>query len=391
LERTILWLKKKTYVPMPKEERLKAKQDRSLDCYLCGKQLEEDGVADHDHFTGKYRGRAHNKCNLDYNLKKTMTPIFFHNLKGYDSHLIINAFTKYAIGRRIQVVPQSTEKYLSFSIGTLSFVDSFAFMNASLDSLAKTLPKDKFICTDEEFKDKSEMMKRKGVYPYEYMDSFEKFNETSLPPIEAFESKLTKKGITIEDYEYAQTVWKAMNIKNMGEWHDLYLKTDVLILTDVFENFRNVCHNYYKLDPACYLSAPGLAWDAVFKMTGAIIENITDVDMYLRIESGLRGGMCSVGAERLAEANNKYIKGYSESALQTFIEYFDANNLYGDAMIRPLPTGNYKWENAKNFDSKFITNYDFENEPKGYYFTVDLEYPKSLHDLHNDYPLAPVH
>jgi hypothetical protein len=232
-------------------------------------------------------------------------------------------------------------------------------------------------------------MKRKGVYPYEYMDSFEKFSEISLPPIKEFNSKLTNKGISIEDYEYAQTVWKAMNIKNMGEWHDLYLKTDVLILTDVFENFRKICYHYYQLDPACYLSAPGLAWDAVLKMTAIKLENITDTDMYIRIESSLRGGMCSVGAERLAEANNKYIEGYTKSALQTYIEYFDANNLYGDAMVRSLPTGNYKWENPKNFNSKFITNYNFEKESKGYYFTVDLEYPKSLHDLHNDYPLAP--
>jgi hypothetical protein len=121
----------KISVPMNEEERQKAKQGRTLDCYLCGKQLEEVGVADHDHFTGKYRGRAHNKCNLNYNLKNYMIPVFFHNLKGYDSHLIINAFTKYAKGRRIQVIPQSTEKYLSFSIGKLKFVDSFAFMSFS--------------------------------------------------------------------------------------------------------------------------------------------------------------------------------------------------------------------------------------------------------------------
>ena len=179
-----------------------------------------------------------------------------------------------------------------------------------------------------------------------------------------------------------------MKITNLGEWHDLYLKTDVLLLADVFESFRNLSLTYYGLDPACYLGAPSLAWDAMLKYTKVVIENITDYDMYLFIQKGIKGGMCTVGAIRHVKANNPYMPNWDSCNPTSYITYQDANNLYGWAMYQPLPIGNYKWEDPENFSSNFIESFDFSKE-NGYIFSVDLEYPKELHDLHNDYPLAP--
>ena len=223
-------------------------------------------------------------------------------------------------------------------------------------------------------------MKRKGVYPYDYMDSFSKFNDTELPKREDFYSLLTDNNISKDDYSHAKDVWNTFNLQNMGEYHDLYLQTDILLLTDVFENFRKTCLTYYKLDPLHYITSPGLAWDAMLKMTGINLELITDIDMQLFIEKGLRGGISYI-AHRHAEANNKYMKNYDLDKLISYIMYLDSNNLYGWAMSKPLPYGNFRWVNA---DGVITKEYGISH-----IYEVDLEYPEELHDLHNDYPCAP--
>ena len=134
------------------------------------------------------------------------------------------------------------------------------------------------------------LMKRKGVYPYDYMDSFDKFKE-GLPKKEDFYSVLNDEHISDEDYKHARRVWAKFNIKSMGEYHDLYLESDILLLTDVIENFRGTCLQYYKLDPCHYFSSPGLAWDAMLSMTGVKLKLMTDVDMFQFIEKGMRGGV----------------------------------------------------------------------------------------------------
>ena len=223
-------------------------------------------------------------------------------------------------------------------------------------------------------------MKRKGVYRYDYMDSFSKFNYTELPQIEEFYSLLTDNNISEDAYRHAKDVWNTFNLQNMGEYHDLYLKTDILLLTDVFENFRKACLTNYGLDPLHYITSPGLAWDAMLKMTKINLELITDIDMHLFIEKGLRGGISYI-ADRHAEANNKYMKNYDPDKPSSYIPYLDANNLYGWAMSQPLPYANLKWVEADNLIPKI--------EGIGHIYEVDLEYPKELHDLHNDYPCAP--
>ena len=270
---------------------------------------------------------------------------------------------------------------MAFYISKLSFIDSFQFMSSSLDKLSDNLEDEDFIYTKKYFTDPVQfgLVKRKGVYPYDYMDNFSKFNDTELPQREDFYNLLTDNNISEDDYSHARDVWNTFNLHNMGEYHDLYLKTDILLLTDVFENFRKTCLTYYKLDPLHYITSPGLAWDAMLKMTGINLELITDIDMQLFIEKGLRGGISYI-AHRHAEANNKYMKNYDPGKPSSYIMYLDANNLYGWAMSQPLPYGNFRWVNADSVIPK--------KKGYGHIYEVDLEYPEELHDLHNDYPCA---
>ena len=186
------------------------------------------------------------------------------------------------------------------------------------------------------------LLLRKGVYPYEYMDNLERFNETLLPNKETFYNNLNMEDITDTDYMHAKKVFKGFKLKHLGEYHDLYVHSDTLLLADVFENFRNICIEVYELDPAHFLSAPGLAWQACLKKTELELELITDVDMLLMIEKGIRGGICHA-ILRYAKANNKYMKNYNKDQGESFLQYLDANNLYGWAMSQKLPVSGFKW------------------------------------------------
>ena len=230
-------------------------------------------------------------------------------------------------------------------------------------------------------------MKAKGVYPYDYMDAVEKFPEKRLPKREDFYSLLTDEDISEKEYRHAQKVWDTFGIENMGQYHDLYLKSDVLLLADVFENFREINLTNSGLDPCHYVSSPGLSWDAVLKMTGVNLDLISDVDMQLFIEKGMRGGISYI-AHRHARANNKYTRkeNYDPEVESSYIMYLDANNLYGWAMSQTLPSGNFRWIPCPEYIN--LDSYD-ENSAKGLILEVHLEYPPELHGLHNDYPLAP--
>ena len=180
----------------------------------------------------------------------------------------------------IKIIPNNFEKYMSFSIGKhLRFIDSFQFISQSLAKLSSNLPEDRFIYTGGEIDGDYNLMKMKGVYPYDYMDSFSRFNENQLPKREEFYSILNDTDVSEDDYKHAQKVWDAFKIRNLGEYHDLYLKTDILLLADVFENFRKTCLNHYKLDPSHYMTSPGLSWDAMLKMTEIKLDLISDIDM----------------------------------------------------------------------------------------------------------------
>ena len=209
-------------------------------------------------------------------------------------------------------------------------------MAASLDSLVNNLPKDDFINLGLCYSgDKFNSLTRKGVYPYDYIDSFEKLKETKLPQKEKFYSRLDEKDISDEDYIHAQKVWEAFEIKSMEGYHNLYNKTDVLLLADVFENFSDICIKNYKLDPAHYYTAPGLAWDAALKITEVELELLSDIDMLMMFEGGIRGGVSMI-SNRYGKANNKYMgNNFDSSKPSKYIQYLDANNLYGWAMSKP--------------------------------------------------------
>ena len=371
-------------------------------CYICGVKYNKNDkrVRDHCHMTGKFRGSAHRDCNLQLRISPDdiKIPVIFHNLKGYDSHFIMQQIGKIAKRHRdedteqnlsINVIPNNMEKYMAFMLGNnLTFIDSFQFMSSSLDKLVNNLPKEDLKYTSKVFKGKRlDLMSKKGVYPYDYMDSFEKFDQEELPKKEDFYSILNDQNISDKEYDHAKNVWKKFKLKNMGQYHDLYLVSDVLLLADVFESFRKTCLEYYKLDPCHYFTSPGLSWDAMLKMTEIKLELMTDIDMYQFIEKGLRGGISYI-ANRYGQANNKYMKKYDENKPSKYIMYLDANNLYGWAMSQALPTGNFKWLTENEIDNLDLEKFKKDGD-EGLILEVDLKYPNKLHHLHNDYPLGP--
>ena len=222
------------------------------------------------------------------------------------------------------------------------------------------------------------------------MDSWKRFKEESLPDKESFYSKLNKEGLSDEDYAHAQKVWDAFNIKNLGEYHHLYVQSDTALLADVFESLRDKYLEIYELDPAHFVSAPGLAWKACLKKTQVELELLTDNDMLLMFEEGIRGGMCQA-TYRYAKANNKCMNNHDKNEESSYLEYLDANNLYGWTTSQKLPVRNFKWiekGDISKFNEAFIKNYD-ENSDKAYIFAVDVKYPEKIRMLHSDLAFLP--
>ncbi|KAK5646714.1 hypothetical protein RI129_005178 [Pyrocoelia pectoralis] len=343
--------------------------ENAVVCHICRKPFTEDDikVKDHDHLTGN----------------------------GYDSHFIIRELAKGFPGQ-VKLLPLNKEKYISFTKLVdntkiqYRFIDSFRFMSSSLDKLSSYLENEKKTITrlncssDHEFN----LLVRKGVFPYEYVDSWDKLNETILPAKPAFFSHLHNEDVTDEDYMHAVNVWNTFRLETLGQYSDLYLKTDVLLLADVFENFRQTCLSAYQLDPLYYYTAPGLAFDAMLKITQVKLELFTDIDMVMFIEKGIRGGV-SQCSNRYAKANNKYMgESYDSSALTSYLIYYDVNNLYGRTMEEFLPYGEFSFVDEPNIEC-ILNNPD--DSDIGYIVDCDLDYPRELHDSHSDLPLAPEH
>ena len=441
---------KKDMIPLTKKE--KENHNNQKICCICKKEFDTNDkknykVRDHCHYTGKYRGAAHNMYNLRYKVPKEI-PIVFHNGSTYDYHFIIKELVKEFDGN-FQCLGENTEKHITFSVPIkkkienknieitykIKFIDSYRFMSMSLskliDNLSEGLHNNKcldcksclyyiktkneklifkcFNCKSYYEKDfnrelikrfastydfctknlnKFVLLLRNGVYPYEYMDNWERFNETSLPNKEPFYSNLNIENIEDIDYRHGNNVFKRFKLKNLGEYHDLYVQSDTLLLADVFKNFRNTCLKVYELDPAHFLSLPGLAWQACLKKNNVKLELLTDYDMLLMVEEGIRGGICH-SIQRYAKANNKYMKNYDENEKSSYIQYLDANNLYGWAMSQKLPVNGSKWlEDTSKINEEFIKNY-YQNNDKGYILEVDVKYPRKLHNLHSDLPFLP--
>ena len=431
----IINCEKKKMIPLTTEDKIYHKEQEV--CYLCKKEFDTSNkkhhkVRDHCRYTGKYKGAEHNICNLRYKIPKEI-PVVFHNGSTYDYHFIIKELVKEFDGN-FECLGENTEKYINFSVPIkkkienkdleitykIKLIDSYRFMAMPLskliDNLSEGIHNNKcadckscldYIKTKNEklilkclnceqyykkkfnkelikrFKSTYEfcnkdlnkfiLLLRKGVYPYEYMDNWERFDETSLPSKESFYSNLNMENIEDIDYRHGNNIFKIFNLKNIGEYHDLYVQSDTLLLADVFEK----CLEVYELDPAHFLSLPGLAWKACLKKTNVELESLTDYDMLLMVEEGIRGGICH-SIHRYAKAN-KYMKDYNKNIESSYIQYLDANNLYGWDMSQRLLVNNFKWV------EEFIKNYN-ENSYKGYILEVDIKYPKKLQDLHSDLP-----
>ena len=385
--------------PLTKKQWKKYK--KATKCHICYKPFTQTNlkVRDHCHYTGLYRGPAHSLCNLRYKIPSYI-PVVFHNLSGYDAHLFIRELGAHT--SEMGVIAKNKEDYISFSIKVpvdsyinkngekkdklieIRFIDSFKFMSSSLDSLTKYLVRGgKKLFGFEDYSElQYDLLTRKGVYPYEYVNSWDRFNETQLPPIDVFYSNLNMSLISEEDYQHAQRVWKEFGIHNLGDYHDLYLRTDVVLLANVYEAFRDTCLKHYKLDPAHFYISPGLACKACLKCTGVKLELLTNPDMLLMFEREIKAGITQA-VRKYALANNKYMGDrFDPESESSYLQYLDANNLYGWAMSQPLPTGGFKWVDVNpNEISELATRTD-----KGYLLEVDVSYPKELHNSHDDLP-----
>jgi hypothetical protein len=336
-------------------------------------------VPDHDHLTGRYRMALHFDCNLNAGLKEFhhFIPVVFHNLRGYDSHHIIRELANDATPDEINCIANTNEAYLSFTLKQkatvpLRFIDSVLFMKSSLEELIKNNradPNAVHTCMDKLPK---LIRETKGTFPYDWFDTLDKLNHTSVPIKEAFFNKLTQKKITGEDYATVNRVWTEMGCETWKDYHDLYLKADVFGLCDVFESFRNLSLKTYGLDPCYYYGAPGLAWDAMLKHTDVELPLLHDQDMYMFFERGIRGGI-SVQSHR----------HYKSEAGKSHILYTDANNLYGWAMCRDLPHDNFQWIPEDTIESYTRSP---ETIPCNCTLEVDFETPQELHDYFNEYP-----
>ena len=385
----------------------------ATECYICENIFEEltNKVREHNHLSGEYRGAACQSCNTKEGKTSKLIPVFFHNGSNYDFHFIIEELMKYEDDyNKVQLLSKNSENYISIDYGSnykkIRFLDSYRFMVKGLSDVAKSMVE--FPILDKYFKGDISLLKQKGYYPYEYIDSIDRLNETSLPPKESFFSSLTQKVITDKEYSHAQEVWKHYNCKTLKDYHNLYLKTDVMILSDAFEKYRKFFLKHHKIDPCYCYSAPGLTWQCGLKYTGIELELLTDYDMLTMIEKGIRGGFSGVLGKRCVKAFNKYTPNYhgdrnrildenemkecleilknggdlNEFLAEKYLLYLDANNLYGWVMSQKLPTKIFKWENDPDY---------YNNIPKdrGCIIECNLEYPNDCRFKTRKYPLAP--
>ena len=401
----------------------------------------EHPVRDHCHLSGKFRGKAHNQCNLLYR-QRSVFPVIFHNLKGYDGHLIVKALGKDYVNN-VKVIPMNREKFISFSLMyrvkrqgkkvvivdetndeetvnfdeittmEIRFMDSFNFMNTSLEKLSNILEDNDFKFTmdfvnrisadleENEVNERFKLLRKKGVYPYEYMDNFNKFNYQLPENINAYIStleyeknewyklKVKQRANALKDKLHAKLVYKTFGCKDMRDYHDLYLRSDVFLLADIFERFRNISMDKFQLDPCHYYTLPSMAFDALLKYTKIELELFKegDEDKYFFMEDAKIGGISGTGGKRYAKANNKYLKDYNKEILSNFIMYCDANGLYSWAMTQKLPYGSFKWVNVEDFDLQKA--FETVDSDYSYFVEVDVELPKEFHDIQNDLPCFP--
>ena len=393
-------------------------------CHICEKIIipSEKAVRDHCHVTGDANGFAHNKCNLKYHYEAAV-PLIMHNGGKYDLHLFIKKLAKYS--KRLKIIPNSMEQcqtltcfwkcaecivgdskpcshYLPFRL-----IDSYKFLNASLADLVQNAKNDKSdfpLLTkwlETEFNSfnlakRKELLTQKGYYPYEFVTNLDIFKtQMELPPISKFYSRLKGESIDENEYQHACNVYEEFNCNSFLEYHKLYLFSDTFLLADVFQAFRKLSYQESNLEVLYYVSAPSFAFDVMLKQTKIQLDLITDYEQYVFIENSVRGGLAQI-SKRYSESNNPLLKEFDPKLPINWIYYIDCNNLYGKCMTDYLPYGNFSWLTDNEIDEiyKLLQTNDFldyllKNPTQGYFIEADIEYPSTLHEHHNSYPLCP--
>ena len=381
--------------------------NKSTTCPRCSRTFSENvkKVRDHCHITGQYRGPLCSKCNFRLKLKRNVLPVIFHNLKNYDVHLLIKNGLGKMQGWQFSVIAQSSQKFMTLRaripVGLnkegnkiyfdVVFLDSYQFMSSSLASLVKNL--DSFPLTEslrqEYSKLNDDLMKSKGVFPYSYFDSLSKLNETKLPPRSAFTNDLTGEECSEDDYAHAQKAWSLFECQTFGDYMTAYLKLDIVLLADVYEQFRKMSLSQDGLDPVHFVSLPGLSFMSAFKMTNEKIHLLQDPDLYSLFERGIRGGLTFVNKHR----SKSEILAVDSIQQKKIILYIDENNLYGKALSEPLPHSNFHDLTVEEINNLFPSSESIlklnKNDDTGYLFEVDLDYPSKIHRKTADFPLAP--
>lgn len=391
-----------TFTPQQEAQLRDPEFRRQQSCYFCHEKFNhfEKVHRHHCHLTFQFVGLAHGKCNMAARVKKNELVIVVHNFKGYDSKLILEGLNNHDLIEDVEVIANNSEKFncvflKSKSGQTLRFIDSMSFFPASLATLAEGLAPEDFKITRKAFEEFDvELLLRKGVYCYSYVDSPERYGELCLPPIESFKNDLTGDDISPAEYAHAQRVWDSFGCQTLGDYTSLYCLSDTTILADYFLRVREIIFDSYGLDMAHYFSLPMLSFDATLKVTGVHLENIQDPTMYNFFEASIRGGLVSVGDLRAAEANNPQVApgDFNPNLPTSWLLYLDENNLYGYCLTDKLPLKDYKWVEAADLETfranplEYLTSLD---EDTGCFVELDIEIPAELHEKLNIYPPCP--
>ena len=354
-------------------------------CWLCEKEFKPTDVKrnpvvkDHCHLTGKLRGLAHNNFNLNTRKAHTsIVPILFHNFSGYDCHLIFEKLIDMATEKNIKIkendiTAKSSENYISVKLGCLKILESYRFLDASVHKLSLTLTC--FLSLDKNDME-DDLFKRKLASPYEKGNNIESIYKPLNFGREDYFSTLKQSYPKFEEILRTPAIIVKNRITNLKELTMLYLKSDVLLLTDIFQKIIDTCKKAYGNNPLYFYSTPSLTWKAGLKMTGVTLDFITDDKLRLLLENNMRGGPSAcMGIHFVKRGERKIV-------------YEDMNNLYGWSMSQNLPTGDFREIKVTRTRLKTILR-TAENDEHGFLIECDLDYPSSIHEKLRYFPFLP--